>query len=221
MKKVLSSLMAFVLLQAQSFALVGGPVFGGPATINVIGTFAGVLIPEESDDKTDLGKDNTSAASIGLFSLGVPETGPAFGSAILFVDGAAFTGTIIGVADPSTARLRGIIDAASTFVRRQTVQTGVDTNGQPIFEVVESHTFAQGSIDTTIFNFGTQQGPFPAAGTIRLAGTAEVDVFGKLEDDGTPLVSNTTSYIVDGFKQSETATTVDLTFGSNFDFDTN
>src|SRR5688572_28078265 len=100
MKKVLSLLMAFVFLQAESFALSGGPVYGSTTNHNVIGTYSGVLLPEEVEVENDLGCGQSSSASIGLFSLGVPETGPSTGSAIALVEGTAFNGSIIGVADP-------------------------------------------------------------------------------------------------------------------------
>lgn len=219
MKKVLSSLMAFVVLQAQSYALSGGPVFGGTATLNVVGTYAGVLVPDAVSDDVNA---RTSAASIGLFSLGVPESGPSVGSAIVFVDGIAFNGAIIGVADPGNGRLRGVIDALSTFVIQTAVQTGVDQNGVPVIEIVESNIFAQGSIDTTIFTFGGQNlFGATASGNTRLIGTAEIDVFSELEADGSPKINSTATFTVDGFKQSDTTTTVtDLTFGSNINLGT-
>lgn len=220
MKKVLSLLMAFVFLQAQSYALSGGPVFGSSVNLNVIGTYAGVLVPEEVEVENDLGSVQSSSASIGLFSLGVPESGPATGSAIVFVDGTAFNGTIIGVADPLDGQLRAIIDAVSTYVIQTPVQTGVDENGLPVIEIVESNIFAQGSIDAQIIAFGVPNSfGQTLPGSTRVVGTASIDIFGELEDDGTPLVSNTATFTVDGFKQSDTATTAaDLVFGQNVDF---
>jgi hypothetical protein len=220
MKKVLSLLMAFVFLQAQSYALSGGPDYGSPANLNVVGTYAGVLVPESvTDESEDVGQVVQSAANIGLFSLGVPDSGPSVGSAIVFVEGTAFNGAIIGVVDPGTGSFRAIIDAVSTYTIIDTVVTGVDANGNPIVEVVESNIFAQGSIDAQIVALGV---PSPLGvtppGSTRVIGTAAIDIFGSLEEDGTPDVTSTATFTVDGFKQSDTATTVtDLTFGTNAD----
>jgi hypothetical protein len=220
MKKVLSLLMAFVFLQAQSYALSGGPNYGTPANLNVVGTYAGVLVPESVSDENSVGDTTQSSANIGLFSLGVPDSGPSVGSAIVFVEGTAFNGAIIGVVDPGTGSFRAIIDAVSTYTIIDTVVTGVDANGNPIVEVVESNIFAQGSIDAQIVALGV---PSPSTGTTppgstRVVGTAAIDIFGSLEPDGTPDVTSTATFTVDGFKQSDTATTVtDLTFGTNAD----
>ena len=48
-------------------------------------------------------------------------------------------------------------------------------------------------------------------GSVRLEGKAELDLFTTLNNDGTPQILNTVTFSVDGFKQSDTATTVTIT----------
>lgn len=215
MQKVLSLLMAFVLLQVQAHALSGGPVFGG-ATLNVVGTYAGVLIPEDIDEELAIATTQRSSASIGLFSLGVPDVGPATGGVVVFVDGTSFNGNLTGVVDPGNGNFQAIIDAVSAY----SIVFPVDTDGDgDIDATIDTAVFAQGSIDARIVSLVTGGNSFsstPATST-RLAGTASVDVFYLLEADGTPDVSNTATYAVDGFKQSDTVSQVTFDFGE-FDF---
>ena len=223
MQKVLSLLLAYVFLQVQSFALSGGPVYGTSAGLNVIGTYAGVLIPDDAAVQLPNGAPvniTPSSASIGLFSLGVNETGPAIGAAIVFVRGTSFNGNIIGIADPGDCSISAIVDAVSTYTIQETVQTGVDANGNPTFDVVESNLFAQGSLDAQIFALpGATSGPFTVApGSTRVTGTASLDIFGQINPDGTPDVTQTVTFTVDGFKQSDTVSDVtSLVFGSSID----
>jgi hypothetical protein len=221
MQKVLSLLLAYVFLQVQSFALSGGPDYGTSAGLNVIGTYAGVLIPDDAAAALPNGVPvdiTPSAASIGLFSLGVNETGPAVGTAIVFVRGTSFTGNIIGVVDPGDGSVSAIVDAVSTYQIQTQVQTGVDDNGNPIFDIVSSNLFAQGSLDAEIETTTVSSSPFTTVpGATRVNGTALLDLFGEINADGTPNITQTVSYTVDGFKQSDTVSDVTLTFGSSID----
>ena len=100
MKKVLSLLLPIVFLQSQAFALSGGPVFGtGQASF--VGTYAGALIPQFENTVTQC-----SNAAIGLFTLGQPDVGPATGSFVAFINGAAFIGVISGIIDPDGGTIR-------------------------------------------------------------------------------------------------------------------
>src|SRR5678816_4343064 len=105
MKQVLSLLASFVLLQTQTWALSGGPVFptGAP---NQAGNYSGVLVPKETRfnfNGVPPGSDTTlleplldTSGKIGVFTVDVPQTGLSSGSAIIFFNGAIFTGTIDG-----------------------------------------------------------------------------------------------------------------------------
>jgi len=216
MQKVLSLLMATVLLQVQANALSGGPVFSSGEGLNVIGTYSGVLIPQDVNDSVDLDiPTRGSSASIGLFSLGVPEAGPAIGSSVMFVDGTAFIGNITGVVDPGNGSFQAIIDAESTWTNVFRLDT--DEDGE-IDATVETNSFAQGSIDARLTTFSTGANGFATGvSSTRVAGSAAIDVFFRLNDDGTPDVTTTATYTVDGFKQSDTVSQVTFDFGQ-FDF---
>ena len=222
MKKVLSLLMAFVFLQAQVWALSGGP-FGGPQTQQSFsGSYAGVLIPETVEGA--VGPDPNRASSIGLFTLAQPDVGPATGSLVAFVNGTAFNGTITGIIDPDDSSFTGIIDATSTFMVTIQVPTTSIVNGVPVVTSVpqDFSVFAQGSVEadidfqdeasTAITSTGTVSTNFPA----RINGTAVLEVFFQINADGTPDVTLTTRYEVDGFKQSDTISQTTFTFGGAF-----
>lgn len=85
MKRLLSLLMCFVFLQAQTFAWRGGP--GGGATRQVTGSFSGTLV-ETAATGTD----------VGLFLITIPGSGPASGQIVIFTAGAQ--GTISGTTPP-------------------------------------------------------------------------------------------------------------------------
>ena len=208
MKKVLSLLLAYAFLQAQTWALGGGPRRPSDATA-LIGTYSGVLIPSSQSEPPTTGI--VSAASIGLFSVGVPQIGVATGSCVVFVNGVAFIGDMIGVADPEDNTFSGIVEAQSTN-DVVTLIPVVNANGTITFQQTTTPVFAQGNILADITNAGSVDpllGVLP--GSVRLEGKAELDLFTTLNNDGTPQILNTVTFSVDGFKQSDTATTVTIT----------
>jgi len=108
MKRVLSFLLMIVFMQAQVstvFAKHGGPDIGDGNGVDTIGSYAGTLTP--IIDPT--AESSSSSNSIGLFGLGVPQIGVAQGTCVLFVEGAAYEGTITAVADPLDGELQGLI----------------------------------------------------------------------------------------------------------------
>lgn len=214
MQKVLSLLMAFVLLEVQAHALSGGPVYGGAQGINVIGTYAGVLVPEDVPAGT--GVIARSSTSIGLFSLGVPEAGPATGGVVMFVEGTSFNGNLTGVADPGDGSFSAIIDAVSSY----TIVDVIDQNQDGILDgEIETNVFAQGNIDAQIVQLlNTTASLFTTPGATRIAGSAAVDVFYLIDEvTGQPIINSTATYSIDGFKQSDTVSQASFTF-AEFDF---
>ena len=189
MNRVLSLLVAYVFLQTQAWALSGGPIYPGQGT-TLTGTYAGVLVPDVPQTGTSLSGTPLPASitSIGLFSIGVPDVGIAQGALIFFVNGDAYSGTISGIADPGKGTFVGLIDATSNFFL-------VDAN----FPGVNFQIFAAGNIAAEILNKG---GSTPSVGSTRLEGTAVVNVSG-----GGPGYDGVFTYLVDGYKQSDTATT--------------
>jgi len=192
MKKVLSLLVAYVFFQTQSWALVGGPVYPG-GNLSLIGTYAGVLIPDSPQTGTSLsGKALApTVTSIGLFTLSVPSLGLASGTTVFFVNGDPYTGTISGVADPDKSTLVGIVKTTSDFFFTDTAFPG-----QQFF------IFATGNIQADIFSNSTVQTGGQTSTSTRILGTSTVSVSG-----GGPGYDGAFTYIVDGFKQDSTSST--------------
>ncbi len=111
MKKVLSLLVAFVLMQVQTWALSGGPVYGGSSAA-VTGTYAGVFtgVGGTAIDLTGTGilVDAAGTNALGLFVLGVPATDLAVGTFGLFFEGIFFQGGMLGIVDPNKQTLSGV-----------------------------------------------------------------------------------------------------------------
>ena len=115
MKRVLSLLLCYVFLQAQTFALRGGPA--GQNGNVVFGAYSGVLI-DASTTPTDLG----------IFLVNVPSAGGAAGQVVIWSSGTvvqasgatvdfsgAYLGSLTGLSDTSrggSGRLYGIFNAA-------------------------------------------------------------------------------------------------------------
>jgi hypothetical protein len=120
MQRVLSLLVAYIFLQTQVWALSGGPVFAGDQQ-SLVGTYAGVIIPSlEGLDPADLNDDDEAdpvfgANSLGVFTIGVPDTAFAEGAVVLFFEGSFFTGGLIGIADPDKGELFGIAQLIRIF----------------------------------------------------------------------------------------------------------
>ena len=190
MKQVLSLLMAFVFLQTQSWALSGGP--GGSGTVaggSLSGTYAGVLVPQVAI----VG----GSASIGLFTLVQPDSGLTTGTISVFVNGTGFTGTVSGVMDPKDGSFDGVIDAVSTFTVSILVQTNPPT--------LQSFAIrAQGSMQAEVAPDNTPSifTPITTAPS-RIAGTASLDIFFQIAANGTPIITQTALFDVDGFKQDD------------------
>lgn len=199
MKKVLSLLLPVVFLQAQAFALSGGPVFGTDQT-SFVGTYAGALIPQ-FDNTVPQG----SSAALGLFTLGQPDVGPATGSFVAFINGAAFIGVISGIIDPDGGTIRGVLDASSTFQVTVFVPTTTTTNGVTTTTTVARNfdIKANGELDGRVAPGISRGGlPVPTSAT-RVVGSATLSTFFRLNDDGSPDVTKTVVFDIDGFKQSD------------------
>ena len=212
MKQVLSLLLAFVFLQAETWAIGGGPG-GGSGGGSLTGTYAGVLIPV-SQTKPSVALAQNSA-SIGLFVVGVPATSVATGSAVAFVDGIAFVGDVTGIADPKKRTLVGLVAGVSNFDIITLVPV-IDANGLVTYQQIRSKIFAQGSIKAKFESGfgGVDPTTGSAGGGKRLSGTASLDLFLAAKADGTPDIFNTVKFRVDGFQQSGTASSPSIRFGT-------
>ena len=192
MKQALSLLVGFVLIQTQAWALSGGPP-EDLAQTNYQGTYAGVLIPESSEDVQ-------GSTSIGLFSFSQGERGFTSGTSLTFVNGTVFNGTIQGVIDPKNGSLRGVLDGSSTFNVTRSVPSSQAADGTVTFTTEQFSIRCQGSLKAKI---KPDQSGFTAA---RVEGTASLDVFFEIQNDGTPSITETAKFQVDGFQQSTSET---------------
>src|SRR4051812_35681660 len=105
MRILLACLMCEILPISQAWAIDGGPFDGGGTRVNVVGTYAGVFAPKS----VNIGEGVSSRDnSLGLFTASVPSTGLATGTASVFRNGYAYPGTIEAVADPDSAKMRGV-----------------------------------------------------------------------------------------------------------------
>jgi hypothetical protein len=186
--------MCLVLAAAQCFAISGGPNYGG--SLNVVGTFGGVMEPSLRTPA-----DDCSANSIGVFSVGVPSTGIASGTFVMFAQGRIFSGTIEGTADPGKARLAGILHATFDFTVTEHFFNPV--TGETTTTATDVTAEANGKLDTKISGASSQ---FSAVAATRLSGSATLNISqGQVNRDLSPHVTCEMELIVTGFKQSTTA----------------
>ena len=186
MKALFGSLLCLVLATSQSYAVKGGPTYGVAST-NLIGTYAAVLIPQF--DPTDPFSTN----SIGVFAASVPDSGLASGGFAFFARGQIFLGTMTGVGDPKGGTLKGILQA--------------DTGDQPL-DATDELPGARGKLNARVVSEASRLG----RSAIRLRGDATlfVDQGNVNPATGQKIVTAIYTLAVEGFKQSDTATSVTL-----------
>lgn len=208
MKKILSFLLAIVFLQAQVFAMSGGPVYGAKGE-NIVGSYSGVLIPDSGEISAVKGPNGELIPSLGIFSLKVPVTGYATGIFMMFSEGQTFPGTINAVGNALKGTLSGLLEASfdtniSQVVGAEVVTVAVTTS---VNGTLESKVSATSGISASASSTGnTFQ---------RVVGTA-VLVYdqGQVNKDLQPIVTNVLHYTVDGVKQSNSTTTTDTGTGT-------
>jgi len=202
MNRVLSLLMTYVFLQTQAWALSGGPFqnLNAGAATSVIGTYAGVLIPELKNrifkNPSFKSSPTSDANTLGIFVMSVPEVGVATGNFLYFDEGEAYFGTLSGVADPDKLTITALL-AGVAVGNGQGNGAGVIEFLTPINAVGKIEAEITGSVAT-----------FNSTG-VRLAGSAFVQNQGFAPDTspngyGLTVVREIT-FVVDGFKQSDTA----------------
>lgn len=194
MKILLACLMCIVLTTSQCFAIKGGPDYG-TAQVSVTGTYAGVLAfstrvpidPPNPDTPQPTGMN-----SLGLFTLPIPKTGLANGTALLFEQGQIYTGTIQATGDPDSAKITGIISASFPYVFL--VQTGENSvTHEPIFTSQSVIAQASGKLNAKV-KANTRVG---SASSARLKGTADMQFALTVNNPFDEII-----YSVIGFKQA-------------------
>ncbi|EDY17291.1 hypothetical protein CfE428DRAFT_5138 [Chthoniobacter flavus Ellin428] len=222
MKKVLSLLVAFVFLQVQSWALSGGPVFLHNGNPSIIGTYGGVLIPQSSTSTPA----TLQPASIGIFSMSVPETGISAGVAIVFVNGVAFIGQIAGIGDGDKGTIQGLIAGESNFtVTIGTQQFNINAQGSFKAKVIQGSSGAftpapagsgNGAASSSSSSTPSTSSEVGSTNSARLTGTAEIGTFFRVNTiTGEPLIDVVVTYAIDGIKQNNVpanVTTVPFNF---------
>ena len=191
-KGLFGSLLCLVLATSQAFALKGGPNYGsgGP---NIIGSYAGVL--QGLFDPTNPASSN----SIGIFTLGVPESGTASGSFIMFARGRTFRGTIDAAADPRKASLKGIVSARYDYNLQR---TELDENGNPRVVSIPVTASVNGPIEAKAAVSQTRT--FATSSTL-LRGEATLFISGGyVNNSGDPIINEIVLLSVNGYKQSNT-----------------
>ena len=211
MKKVLSLLVAFVFMQVQTWALSGGPQYGGNQS-SVTGTYAGVFTGI-GGTAIALGTgalvDSAGTNAVGLFVIGVPATDLANGTLALFFEGAFFQGGILGIADPNKSTLTGVCQG----VHITQLTTFTDLFFGVSQKSVNYDSRADGTIKTKIENTGI--GGITLVGTGSFTVSIIVSTPVTIPDPNNPgffittvvqssVPTGTLSFTVDGFKQSAT-----------------
>jgi hypothetical protein len=203
MNKVLSLLMAFVFLNATSWAFppnYAGET-GGVSAANLAGVYSGVLVPSGASATPG----TNGAISLGIFAIGIPGTGAstvlAQGAGVLFSAGAGYNLTLNGVLDPVTSTLSAIIEGVSNFTvtEMMTSPTGVVTT-------LTFSIFAEGALTAKISASQAKNlavtGP-NTAGAAQINGTGNVQTFSTVGTTG-PIISSTILFAVTGFQSSAT-----------------
>ena len=193
MKGLFGSLLCLVLATSQAFALKGGPDYGGSST-SLVGRYAGVL--QGLFDPTDPRSSN----SIGLFSVGVPQTGLSSGTFLMFAEGRVFRGTINGTADPNSATVKGILEATYNFTKTVRV---VDEDGAEHLETIPVTAKVNGNLNASV-KTGSAFGAPVTATLLQGDATLYIDQ-GQVDEDNEPVITSILLMTVTGFKQSNTA----------------
>lgn len=220
MKKVLSLLVAFVFLQVETWALSGGPQYGGNQAA-VSGTYAGVFtgISGSSTDVVLPGAVAASAANaVGLFVIGVPTVDIASGTMAVFFQGAFFQGGIVGIADPNKSTLTGVcqgihINELTTFTDLFFGQSSKRVTYDSRADGTIKTKIKRGTLSSGTTLVGTGQFTVSIIVSSVVVVTPAVPGVGGLP--GTPAVTavvqtnvptGSLSFKVDGFKQSDQVT---------------
>jgi hypothetical protein len=183
-KALFASLLCFVFVITQSFAISGGPDYGGPK-VRTTGIYAGLFVPAGSEN------------SLGIFSAIIPKTGVGNGSVAFFRNGIFYPGTFQGIADPDSAVLTGVVNSSFDI----TFTSTKDDKGNTTNTVITFN--ANGRIDGQI---RPNTNKFSTA-TARIFGTAQITYKTVGSGPGIDL-SDANSvgaipYQVSGFKQAE------------------
>ena len=137
--------MCYVFLQAETFALRGGP--GGSGNTQLQGSYSAILIqtsPLVDIQGTQVGTEPGNG--LGLVTLTVPSLGPAVGNILLFDSQTAdsFLGRANGLSNPATGVLTCLV-AGTQFIIQATAATSGTTGVATTTETVSGRMTASKS----------------------------------------------------------------------------
>lgn len=178
MKKLLSLLLCYVFLQAETFALRGGP--NGAGSSKLSGSYSGVM--------TQTG----SGSDVGLFLLSAQNAGASTGNVVIFsqtidpftgnLGARFFSGTLTGLVNPVSGTFSGLFNAAAP---------NNTTSSSPLLIVISVTPTIAGSIKLNIT-------PSTNGQVQQISGTASA----QSNTTSTPL-----TYTVSGWQTSSGAVT--------------
>ena len=215
MKKVLSLLVAFVLLQVQTWALSGGPVYGGSQAA-VTGTYAGVFtgVGGTAIDLTGTGLvDASGTNALGLFVLGVPATDLAVGTFGLFFQGIFFQGGMLGIVDPNKQTLSAVAQgihvtqlSSSTFFGQSFTSVNFDSTADGTIKAklgIGGATVTGATASITLVGTGAFTVSKIVTTTVTIPDPNRPGFFINVPVQNS-VPQGTLTFKVDGFKQSAT-----------------
>ncbi len=199
MKALLSVLLSVLFLQAQVFALSGGPNYngnssGGAGITDIVGTYGGVLV--ENTDPVD----GTNGGSVAVYSVDIAATGTSAGKLVVFNSGRVYPGTMTGIGDAtgSSATFKAIIEASFDYSISRTV---IDpTTGVATIVTIPVTASTNGTLNTTLDT--VRNG---ATSNVLMTGTATMNVSnGNVDSSGNFIIDRVIDYSVSGYKQTST-----------------
>lgn len=199
--------MKFLLAVLLSFIMMEAPVLAAgytlPGATNLVGSYAGVLIPTADNIISAASAVDVGTNSLGLFTLSLPSQGTGSGDAIIFSNGRTFTGSIQALQnpDPTSSGIIGILSASFNYSLNETL-TG--TAGETVSTVTVTAQ-AQGSFDASVITDGESVG----GQGLDLDGTSVINVDQGMVSgsSGVPVVTEEVTFAIEGFEQSDVATT--------------
>ena len=196
MKSLLTVLFCLLVLQTKVFAIHGGYSLGNSTSL--IGTYAGAFVPSSVTSFSGTTGTTIGSNALGLFTLSIPQTGLGSGTVVIFSNGHTFTGSIQALSDTQKPGfIRGVVNA--TFNYNLSIQTSATS---VVTEAITAN--AQGNLVAQTAPDVNSVSPLG----IDLIGSADVSIDqGFVGADGNPIVTEEIVFSIDGFKQTNIAST--------------
>ncbi|GEM_PF-1984425 len=241
MRALLAFLLCIVFLHAETrcfaadneIAANGGPNYGSAG--NFVGTYTGVLIATAESDSSETqtvtthtdpvtGVETTNTIvtnnpattvtpnALGLFSLGIVDTGLSSGVFLMFAAGQAFTGHIVGTVIPQQQQFDGVLGAS--FTPDNQSFSVLDSSGSTAATVTSSgvaQATASGLVSAiigqTTTGLSTASASFIGSATLTVVGNINpfqntFSNFGVSGSQSVTLINDAFTFSVEGTQQS-------------------